>query len=168
MIYKINNIDYKVNMTKGIVITKIEGSNITAKQISTDKEVTITLDKLIKSGVAKKVRKLLNITLSKGWSEKCNKWVTEYNLKINTKVFRIWPLRKLELQKEAVKTVTYFTFKEYIEEYKCSYYNVPTNYEKAQSLSGGLINVKEGCAEFDRVIKGLRHNEQLATYVKFQ
>ena len=101
-------------------------------------------------------------TSDKGWSG--NKWVKEYYFK----GFKFWPPTNKKLQKEAVQTETYFTFEEYVKEYKCSYYTVPTNYDKAKLFNGEFVNVKEGCGIFDEIIKTVINNPDIQGYIKFQ
>ena len=50
-----------------------------------------------------------------------------------------------------VKTYNYFTFVDYIK-YGCSYYTLPTNFEKCKNFDGKLVDIKEGCKLFDEVV----------------
>lgn len=67
-----------------------------------------------------------------------------------------------------LKTYSYITFDDYFKTYKGSYYQVPTNIEKVKDFDGKLIDLKEGCKYFDKMLLEISHSEIFVTYNKFK
>jgi len=65
-----------------------------------------------------------------------------------------------------VKTYNYFTFDDYIK-YGCSYYTLPTNFEKCKNFDGKLVDIKEGCKLFDEVILKILKDKKIKEYIKY-
>ena len=66
-----------------------------------------------------------------------------------------------------IRTYSYFTFDDYLK-YECSYFTLPTNFEKCKDFNGNLIEIKEGCKQFDETILNILKDDKLKNYIKFK
>ena len=89
--------------------------------------------------------------------------VGRYFKTLYNKFFR----KQVKEQVKLVKTYSYFTFDDYVE-YGCSYWTLPTNFEKCKLFDGQLVEVKEGVKVFNSIIKSLINNDKLKNYVDFR
>jgi len=71
-------------------------------------------------------------------------------------------------RKVLTKTDTYLTFEEYVINYESSFYTTPTNYSKGKDFDGKLIDIKECCNIYDKLIIHIIKDDKIKKYIKYK
>lgn len=72
-------------------------------------------------------------------------------------------------RKLLTKTICYLTFDEYIKDYNCSFYEVPTNFTHGKTADGQIRDLKECIIIYDEIVLDiLSKKEILINYMKFK